>query len=57
MAEKTGKLLITVTVYDGTLEDAATALSSYQGKGWGREMTDLLNGGEFEVTAVEVVSG
>jgi hypothetical protein len=52
--EVTGTLLVTVTVYGGTLADAATALSSYRGKGWGREMTDLLNGGEFEVIAADV---
>ncbi len=53
-ATVTGTLLVTVTVYGGTLADAATALSSYRGKGWGREMTDLLNGGEFEVIAAGV---
>jgi len=57
MAEVTGKLLVTVTVHDGTLEDAATALTRYRGKGWGREMTDLLNGGEFEVISAEVAGG
>lgn len=55
MDKKTGKLLITVNVYDGTLEDAATALSSYRGEGWGRGPFDLLNGGEFEVIGVEVM--
>jgi hypothetical protein len=48
MAEETGKLLVTVTVEKGTLEDVATAVQRYG------ETIALLNGGTAHVVAVEL---
>jgi len=51
VSEATGKLTVTVTVYDGTLEDAARAIGAYQGT------LDLPGGGEVEFVAAEVAGG
>lgn len=48
MSESTGKLTVTVTVYGGTLEDAAKAIGTFE------DTICLPGGGEVEFLAAEV---
>jgi hypothetical protein len=53
VAEVTGKILLTVTVYDGTLEDVVAALTRVTA----RTAILLPRDGEAEIIAAEVAGG